>query len=66
MSPQPESPLTAEHLQQIKNALDAVKRAKVQIELAKRANVPLGDLEQTNLDNEAKLINLKQVYFPGQ
>lgn len=62
----PGSPLTVEHLQQIQNALDQVKAAKAQIELAKRAGIDVSSLEQMNNDNETKLRQIKQVYFPGQ
>lgn len=66
MSPQPGSPLNQEHLAQLNNALDQVKLAKIQIDLAKRAGIDVSPLEKLNNDNESKLIQLKQVYFPGQ
>ena len=66
MSPQPGSPLTPAHLQQLNNALDQIKLAKVQIDLAKRAGIDVSTLEATNNDNETKLRQIKQVYFPGQ
>lgn len=66
MSPQPGSPLTPAHLQQLNSALDDIKRAKIQIDLAKRAGIDVSQLEQTNNDNETKLRQIKQVYFPGQ
>lgn len=66
MSPQPGSPLTQDHLQQLKNALDNVAQAKIQIDLAKRAGIPIGDLEDMNNQNESKLRQIRQVYFPGQ
>jgi predicted Ser/Thr protein kinase len=66
MSPQPGSPLTDEHLQQINNALDAIKIAKVQIDLAKRAGIDVANAEDLNNQNEAKLRQIKQVYFPGR
>lgn len=62
----PSSPLTPDHLAQIKNALDAAKQAQYQIELAKRAGIDVASLEQTNNENIAKLTQIKQVYFPGQ
>jgi hypothetical protein len=62
----PANPLTPDHLAQIKNALDAAKSAQYQIELAKRAGIDIGSLEQTNNDNIAKLRQIKDVYFPGQ
>lgn len=62
----PASPLTPDHLAQIKNALDAAKQAEYQIQLAKRAGIDVSSLEQTNNDNIAKLRQILQVYFPGQ
>ena len=62
----PPNPLTPDHLAQIKNALDAVAQAKYQIELAKRAGIDVAQLEEINTANEAKLRQIKQVYFPGQ
>jgi hypothetical protein len=67
MSPNiPASPLTPDHLAQIKNALDAAKQAQYQIEKAKRAGIDVEALEQTNNENIAKLRQIKDVYFPGQ
>lgn len=66
MSPQPGSPLTLDHLQQLNNALDNIKLAKIQIDLAKRAGIDVSNAEQVNSDNEAKIRQIKQVYFPGQ
>jgi hypothetical protein len=66
MSPEPNSPLTDEHLQQLNNALDAVKRARTQIELAKRAGIDVADLQAQNDSNESKIRTLKQVYFAGR
>lgn len=66
MSPTRGSPLTVDHLQQLKNALDQIALAKVQIDLAKRAGIDVSQLEEMNNDNETKLRQIKQVYFPGQ
>lgn len=66
MSPQPGSPLTLEHLAQIKNALDQAKQAQVQIDLAKRAGIDVSQAEELNNKNIAQLTQIKQVYFPGQ
>lgn len=62
----PGSPLTLDHLAQLNNALDQVKLARTQIELAKRAGIDVSQAEQINNDNETKLRQIKQVYFPGQ
>lgn len=66
MSSIPANPLTADHLAQIKNALDSIQQAKYQIDLAKRAGIDVAAAEQINNENEAKLRQVKQVYFPGQ
>ena len=62
----PANPLTPDHLAQLRNALDNVNQAKYQIDLAKRAGVDVSQLEQIVNDNETKLRQIKQVYFPGQ
>jgi DNA-binding phage protein len=66
VSPEPNSPLTEEHLQQLNNALDAVKRARTQIELARRAGIDVADLQAANEANESKIRTIKQVYFAGR
>lgn len=66
MSSIPANPLTPDHLAQIKNALDMIQQAKYQIDLAKRAGIDVSAAEQLNNDNESKLRQVKQVYFPGQ
>ena len=66
MSPQPGSPLTLDHLQQLNNALDQIKLANIQIDLARRAGINVDDADALNKQNETKIRQLKQVYFPGQ
>lgn len=66
MAANPASPLTAAHLAQINQGLDLVKQARNQIELAKRAGIDVSQVEDINNQNETKLRQLKQVYFPGQ
>lgn len=66
MSTNPASPLTAAHLEQIKNALDVIHVAKTQVDMAKRAGIDVAAQEAQLLDSEAKLLKLKNVYFPGQ
>lgn len=62
----PTGPLTQQHLDQIKNALDIIALAKQQAEMATRAGVDIGtSLQQLN-DTQAKLLQIKNVYFPGQ
>jgi hypothetical protein len=62
----PANPLTPDHLKQLNNALDAVKQAEYQIELATRAGIDVSNLKETNDANKTKLIMIKQTYFPGQ
>jgi nicotinate-nucleotide pyrophosphorylase len=66
VSPEPNSPLTEDHLQQLNNALDAVKRARTQIELARRVGIDVDALQTANDANEAKIRSIKQVYFAGR
>lgn len=66
MSPVPGSPLTVDHLGQLNNALALIKTAKTQIDLAKRAGIDVSQAEDLNNQNETKIRQIKQVYFPGQ
>lgn len=61
-----QNPLNETHLQQINSALDAVKFAKDQISMAKRAGIDVTAQEAAALDAEKKLITIKQVYFPNR
>jgi len=65
MSTIPNSPLTAAHLEQIRNALDVITIAQQQVELAKRAGVDVSAQETQLKDAQDKLLRLKNVYFPG-
>lgn len=62
----PNSPLNAGHLQQLNNALDQAKLAQIQIDMAKRAGIDIGNLEDTLNTNVDKIRAIKQVYFAGQ
>jgi hypothetical protein len=66
MSTTPGSPLTAAHLDQIRNALDVINVAKQQIALAERAGIDVAAQKAQLADSESKLLQLKNVYFPGQ
>lgn len=59
------SPLGVEHLSQIRNALDVIQNAKGQLELAKRAGIDVADQEDQIKQAETRLLQIKQVYFPG-
>lgn len=66
MSTNQDSPLNDSHLRDITNALDAIKRAQVQIDLAKRAGLDMTSQENTLKEKQGQLIQLKQTYFPNQ
>jgi len=66
MSAQPNSPLTLQHLEQIRNALDVINVAQQQVDLAKRAGIDVSAQETQLADSKGKLLQLKNVYFPGQ
>lgn len=59
-------PLTEVHLDQINTGLAAVKDGRDQLVLAKAAGIDTGDAEQQLNTAEAKLLAIKQVYFPGR
>lgn len=61
----PVSPLTQEHLAQIRNALDVVSIAEQQLALAKRAGLDVAQQERDLAESKQKLLQLKNVYFPG-
>lgn len=61
-----QNPLTEEHLNQINNALEAAQFARSQIDMAKRAGIDVASHEQQLNTNEARLLQIKQVYFPGR
>lgn len=59
-------PLTDEHLKQINDALAAGVEARKQINLAQRAGIDVTAQLKALDDTEAKLKNIKNVYFPGR
>jgi hypothetical protein len=59
------SPLTDDHLQQIRAALKQIDVAESQILLAKQAGVDVGHLEQQLMESKTRLRALKNTYFPG-
>lgn len=65
MSTNPDSPLTASHLSQIRNALDMIDRTQKQVDLAQRAGIDVTVQQQQLADSKQKLLQLKNVYFPG-
>ncbi len=59
------NPLTVEHLAQINDGLAGLANARKAIELAKRAGVDVAAQEATVNDTEAKLLRIKNTYFPN-
>lgn len=60
------SPLTPEHLAQIKNGLDVIAFAEQEVAKAKRAGIDVSQQEKDLAESKQKLLQLKNVYFPGQ
>lgn len=60
------NPLTPEHLQQINDALEKLDVAEKQAKLAERAGFDVSSQFQQIADNRARLLQVKQVYFPNQ
>jgi hypothetical protein len=60
------SPLNQGHLDQIKAALNHINTAEQQLELMKRAGVPLGEYEKQIAEAKVKLTALRNTYFPGE
>lgn len=58
--------LTEQHLQQIKQGLAQLDRAQAELDLAKSAGIALPDQQSQIDDTRAKLLALRQTYFPGQ
>jgi hypothetical protein len=62
----PANPLTPAHLEQIKNALKVADYAQQQINLAKQAGVNVDSHQAKLNESRQQLLNVKNVYFPGQ
>jgi hypothetical protein len=60
------NPLTEDHLHQINGALDGIKFAYTQIDMAERAGIDVSSQKQAARDAEKRLLAIKQVYFPGR
>jgi hypothetical protein len=61
----PQSPLTVQHLEQMRNALDTLANMRAQIDLAKRAGIDVSQQEAQLVDAETRIRQIKNVYFPG-
>jgi len=59
-------PLTEAHYNEIQNALAEAQNGLNQVAKAKLAGIDLPDLEQEIKEHQAKLIRIKNVYFPGR
>lgn len=62
----PKSILNDQHLAQIRAQLNTIAYAKQEIAKAKLAGIDVSGPEQQLLAAEAKLQQIKSVYFPGQ
>lgn len=59
-------PLTESHYQQIVNNLDILDQAQRQVEKAKQAGINVADQQAQITETRAKLLQIKNVYFPGR
>ncbi len=55
-----------EQLNKINDALEQIKEAKRQAELAQRAGIDVNTDLESILDSEKKLLRIKSVYFPAE
>jgi hypothetical protein len=62
----PNSPLTQQHFEAIKAALDVLDNAQQQAELAQRAGIDVQAQMDTIKQQRAQLLQIKNTYFPGQ
>jgi hypothetical protein len=58
--------VTDNHLIQVNNALDNIRLAQNEIDLAKRAGIDVTAQQKQLDDSKSKLLQFKQVYFPGR
>ncbi len=58
--------LTERDLEQINNALAEIESAEGVIAQAKQAGIPLDRQENEARDTKAKLLRIKQAFFPGR
>jgi hypothetical protein len=65
-NPGPSAILTEAHYQQLKNALDQAANIQREIDLAKLAGLDVTVAQQTLIDSQGKIRQLKSVYFPGR
>lgn len=59
------NPLTDQHLSQIRNAMQTIEQAESQIMLAKQAGIDVTQAEANLAASKAKLLRIKNVYFPN-
>lgn len=60
------SPLTDQHFEVLKAGLEQADAALEQIETAKRAGLDVEQFEQPARETQARLLKIKQTYFPGR
>lgn len=60
------NPLTEDHLTQMNNSLETLKRARTAISLASRAGLDTTTQKAAVDDLEAKIRLIKSTYFPGR
>jgi hypothetical protein len=58
--------LPPDTLEKINTALSQLDEADKAIDMAARAGIDMGQQRQRSGDNRAKLIRMKQTFYPGQ
>ena len=61
-----DNPLSEDQIQELLQKIKDTDKAQKQIDMAKRAGVPIGDAEEQLKDVKAQLIKLKNVYAPNR
>lgn len=61
-----DNPLSETHYQEIQRGLEAAQRGLANIARAKMAGIDMSAAEQQIKDSQARLLAIKQVYFPGR
>lgn len=60
------NPLNEDHLRQLNEGIAGVKNALSQIDLAVRAGIDVSSQKKSADETLAKLMQIKQVYFPNR
>lgn len=64
MASQPENPLSKEQIDELIQKIKDCDKVQAQIDMAKRAKVPIGDAETRLAETRKQLMDLKNVYAP--